>query len=150
MDTAHPTALLFADVKRAAACLLPAVAVLGLYAYLNWNVIGQPPYYDEMWKLDLVVPHGTVERYFTHDTPIPIGWLYLNKALLFFTPDNFAVIRSFGPLWVALAMALLVWRLSPASHIHWPVVAGATFLATCLPARGGVGVKPAGPSEKSS
>jgi hypothetical protein len=119
--------------RRWAACLLPAVGGLTLFAYLNWNVVGQAPYYDEMWKLDLVVPSGTVARYFSNDTPIPIGWLFLNKALLFFTPDNFAVARSFGPIWVAVATALLVWNLSKTSGVNWAFVAGATFLATCLP-----------------
>jgi hypothetical protein len=112
---------------------LPAIAAVVLFVILNRKVLGQPPYYDEIWKLDLIVPGNTVARYFAHDTAIPIGWVYLNKILLFFTPDNFGVARTFSLVWFALAMVLLVRALTSASRIDWNVIAGAAFLATCLP-----------------
>jgi hypothetical protein len=90
---------------------LGLAAFATLFLTLNWNVLSQPPYFDEMWKIDFIASSRTIERYFTHNTPIPIGWLYLAKPLVWLAGDNFALMRIATAIWLPLGSILLIYAL---------------------------------------
>ena len=35
-------------------------------------------FFDEMWRVDFIRAVDPIERMFTHDTPVPLGWIYLS------------------------------------------------------------------------
>jgi hypothetical protein len=109
---------------------LPAAVVLSVALYTNWDVLNQPPYYDEMWRMNLITARDTFAQLLAFDTPIPVAWLYLNKALLFATPEGFGLARTLSTLWLAIAASLLAWTLSDDTR-DWNFIAGALLMATC-------------------
>jgi hypothetical protein len=114
---------------------LPAAVTLGLVFYLNWNVLSQPPFFDEMWRMNLIATQHTIAKLLASDTPVPIGWLYLNKATFFAIPDSFGLARILCAIWLAFAASLLV-RTICNERPDWRVFAGAVFMATCAAIQG--------------
>lgn len=46
-----------------------------------------PYYFDEMWRVDMATAADTISRYFTHDTPIALGWLFLCKPFFLISSE---------------------------------------------------------------
>ena len=51
----------------------------------------------------MISSNSTIERYFTHDTPIPILWLYFYKFFYYFSP-SLVVIKSINLIFIPLAI----------------------------------------------
>jgi hypothetical protein len=92
---------------------------------------------DEQWRVDFVRSSDSVERMLTHDTPVPLGWVYAMKALAPFghNPELYRVVVAGTYVVAAGVLALLFLRIAQRGGPRIPPVvpAGAVGLLAFSP-----------------
>jgi hypothetical protein len=97
---------------------------------------------DEQWRVDFIRAADPVDRMLSHDTPVPVGWVYAMKALSPFGHDPvlFRLVVAATYVLAAGVLALLLLRIAQRGPIGErgripPVVAaGAVGLLAFAPA----------------
>ncbi len=82
-------------------------------------------FYDEQWRADFVRSERPWERMLLHDTPNPLGWVYVMKWITYPFGYNPALYRVISAGWYLLAsgvLALLVQRVVERAPINIPVM----------------------------
>lgn len=97
-------------------------------------------YFDEVWRADYIGATSLMERYSTHDTPIPLAWLYVLRLSSRVLPDGFMALRLQSLALSALALVISAVLLSQllsdrfARPIASVVGASSALLMATLPA----------------
>ncbi len=101
---------------------------------------------DEQWRADMARSAQPWDRMLTHDTPIPIGWLYLTKVVAAVTGGSPVALRVWTAACYVLAagvLTLFALRLAERGPtpppgrrlVEWRVVpSAAVALMACVPA----------------
>jgi hypothetical protein len=75
------------------AALLAFIGIAIFWYIQQRDVIDLGYSFDEVWRIDYIASTSFLERYRTHDTPIPPGWIVLARLVL--RPSSIAGLPSF-------------------------------------------------------
>lgn len=86
------------------AMVIVSIAVLQANAGGSWR---PPFFFDEVWRVDFIRSSHPLERMYTHDTPIPVGWVALMHVITAPLPYKPVVFRVISVGWFMLAVGVL-------------------------------------------
>ena len=76
-------------------------------------------FFDEAWRSDFIRSASLLDRYRTHNTPMPLGWLWVMRAASALGPDGFRGLRVTSLLVSAPAFVLLAALVHHAFREMW-------------------------------
>jgi len=89
------------------ALLAMGVSMIAIYQ-ANADGSWRPPFFfDEVWRVDFIRSGHPIERMYTHDTPIPLGWVLGMHAITGMAPYKPVIFRSISAGWFLLAVGVL-------------------------------------------
>jgi len=108
-----------------------------LYAHMMRSVLAALPFYDEMWKLDVITAPSILARIQTLPTPLAPGWAWLTWLLLrLIGGEPVLVARCLSAIWILPAILLLQGSLAAAEESKKQrvmLLCGAAFIGFCRP-----------------
>ena len=115
--------------------LFTSVFFVIIYVYLMRHYIASPPFYDEIWKLDVVTSASPLQRSASYGV-LPLAWAYLMKLLLWLLPEQLYVSRALAAMWIVPAIILTPFcfmRVEQTGHRNLVFVSGAVFIGLANP-----------------
>ena len=110
------------------------VAFFAVFFFISYRCLLQPPFFDEMWKMDVAFSPKNLDLHDRNTTPIAIGWLFIQTILFTFAGDNVAIARVETAAWAAAAAGIAgLCYLEPTKKASYLAMGAAFGVALALP-----------------